>query len=175
MSYVVLVALIAGWFLPIVELRYQATGGSAELLIAAVLGPQGRAVSIVDGIRFLFVDGRWFIGLGIACFSVLFPLAKSAYMLVLLHCREGIKARELQAISRLGPLSTLDSLVVAMLIAAYVAFPSFLKAGPGPGFWFFLAAIVANSVVLKRLPLRWGCAAGTMEKSNYRSQCYGER
>jgi hypothetical protein len=84
---------------------------------------------------------------------MLFPLFKVLYTLALLHCRLSVGKYELMLMKKLGPLSTLDTLAVILLLAAYVPLSRFLSVSVGFGFWAFLSSIVMNWILLNRLPL----------------------
>ncbi|MBX3442282.1 MAG: paraquat-inducible protein A [Planctomyces sp.] len=103
--------------------------------------------SLIGGIRALFAEGHWFVGVVVLVFSVLLPLVKLAAILVLslrhdwLHMRHrGITYRVVEQLGRWGML---DVLLVAVLVA-FVKLGSLVSFGAGPGLATFAIFVLVS-------------------------------
>lgn len=115
---------------------------------------QPKSFSIVGGVSSLFLHGDYGIGTIILVFSVLFPAAKIAIIL-LVSCidvlpkrlQNGLRRIEETAINSLshwGKASMLDVFVVAILIVGFKEFPGGTRIVRDWGIFCFAASVVLS-------------------------------
>jgi paraquat-inducible protein A len=100
--------------------------------------------SLISTVRALIQDGQWFLGLTILVFSIIFPVLKLLYLLLVSTLptleikRQG---RRLRALEWLGKWSMHDVLVLALTIF-FIKSQSIYDAASLSGVYFFTAAVM---------------------------------
>jgi hypothetical protein len=92
-----------------------------RLFVSSDLEP--RQFSLAGGIVHLFQEKDLFIGGLILLFSVVFPSAKIAALVLFIHRGKGVATRGLKVIEHLGKWSMLDVFVIAALVVCYKGYP----------------------------------------------------
>lgn len=115
-------------------------------------GLDGDSYSVLAGILDLGKGGNYLLALILFAFSVVFPIAKLAALLVLLAVplSEERQTRTLRALGLLGRWSMLDVFVIAILVGS-VELGVLSEAEPRPGLYWFAAAIVLSMVATMRV------------------------
>ncbi len=152
-----LLLLLLGIFAPVlsIEPRMDGIGGiSAATEMISAYDPKilhEENVSIFSGIIHFFADGDYFIATIILTFSILFPVFK---LFVLWHACLGSNDeihKYLQLVKKLGKLSMLDVLVMALIVVIIKTFPGRSQAHLQWGIYAFAASVLISLYIPKLL------------------------
>ncbi len=134
------VCLALGIFLPIIKLTSLYFWSSQH--------------SLIDTVKVLLEDGQWFLGITVLLFSIVFPVLKLLYLLListLSHEEIMRQHRRLRALEWLGKWSMHDVLVLALMIF-FIKSQGVYDATSLNGVYFFTAAIVLMILAYAWLP-----------------------
>ncbi|MCH9806211.1 MAG: paraquat-inducible protein A [Alphaproteobacteria bacterium] len=110
--------------------------------------------SLLSTVEVLLLDGQWFLGLTVLIFSIVFPILKLLYLLLIstLPNEEIVRQRwRLRALEWLGKWSMHDVLVLALMIF-FIKSQGVYDASSLNGVYFFTAAIVMMILAYAWLP-----------------------
>lgn len=102
--------------------------------------------SIASIIGALYVDGEYFLSAIILIFSILFPIMKLLYLLIVVSLpteQPDLRARRVERLEWLGKWSMMDVLVLALMIF-YVNSTGLTAASSLSGIYFFTFSILCN-------------------------------
>jgi hypothetical protein len=139
------VLLLIGLATPFVVIHRRLEGASFESLLSLFVRAEDEVLSIGGAIHSLWGHDLRLLAIVIFCASVLFPIAKLGGLFVIAFHSTRARALGLAALSRLGPASMLDALVVIVMIIAYADFPGGSTVETCAGFWAFTASVVLTS------------------------------
>ena len=113
---------------------------------------QAHESSLIFGVRTLFAEGQWFVGLVVLLFSVVLPVMKLTVLLFLSQRRwqmaDRHRARTYRVIEQLGRWGMLDVLLVAVMIA-FIKLGDLVAFEAAPGLMVFtlfvLLSLLASS------------------------------
>jgi paraquat-inducible protein A len=110
--------------------------------------------SLLSTVQVLLKDGQWFLGLTVLVFSIVFPVLKLLYLLLVstLPNEEIVRQHwRLRALEWLGKWSMHDVLVLALMIF-FIKSQGVYDASSLNGVYFFTAAIVMMILAYAWLP-----------------------
>jgi len=139
------------WYLPLLMV------GSLLILLCALFLPVMRVeklvfwkddYSVLMGVKELFLDGSWVLGIILFLFSVVFPIGKLLLLIGLWFWQVDTsqRANMLQLLGRLSRWSMLDVFVVALMIVLSKG-SGILDVEPRIGVYLFGTAVIASTLL----------------------------
>jgi hypothetical protein len=125
LAYLAGLLLLVGIFAPSFTMIPKFGNGFFERLVRLFVSSdlEPRQFSLIGGILHLFQQHELFVGAIILLFSVAFPVAKLAAIVLFLHRGPSAAGRYLKLLESLGKWSMLDVFVIASLVICFKGFP----------------------------------------------------
>ena len=125
LAYLAGLLFLIGMFAPCFTMIPKFGNGFFERLVRLFVSSdlEPRQFSLVGGILHLFQEHELFVGGLILLFSVVFPVAKLAAIVLFIHRGPSAAGRQLKLLESLGKWSMLDVFVIASLVICFKGFP----------------------------------------------------
>jgi paraquat-inducible protein A len=136
--------LLVGMFAPTFTIIPKFGNGFFERLVRLFVSSdlEPRQFSLLGGILHLFQQRELFVGGLILLFSVVFPVAKLAAIVLFIHRGPSAAGQYLKLLESLGKWSMLDVFVIASLVICFKGFPGGTQIQVQWGIYVFAISIL---------------------------------